>query len=63
MLDNTVKTPEDIQKFNVNVLGWIPKIEDISEHKDFEFIIAKKSDSIYSEAFRSLRNKNTICQY
>ena len=56
-LDNTVKTPEDIQKRNIPVLGWIPKIEGIAENKEFEFIIAKKSDSIYSEAFRALRTK------
>jgi capsular exopolysaccharide synthesis family protein len=56
-LDNTVKTPEDIQKMNINVLGWIPKIEGITANKEFEFIIAKKSDSIYSEAFRALRTK------
>lgn len=56
-LDNTVKTPEDIQKKNINVLGWIPKIEGVALNKEFEFIIAKKSDSIYSEAFRALRTK------
>ncbi|MBU0472815.1 MAG: polysaccharide biosynthesis tyrosine autokinase [Bacteroidetes bacterium] len=56
-LDNTVQTPEDIQKRNINVLGWIPKIEGITLNKEFEFIIAKKSDSIYSEAFRALRTK------
>ena len=56
-IDNTVKTPEDIQKKNINVLGWIPKIEGVSDNKEFEFIIAKKSDSIYSEAFRALRTK------
>ncbi len=56
-LDNTVKTPEDVQKKNISVLGWIPKIEGISDNKEFEFIIAKKSDSIYSEAFRALRTK------
>ncbi len=56
-IDNTVKTPEDIQKKNIPVLGWIPKIEGVENNKEFEFIIAKKSDSIYSEAFRSLRTK------
>ncbi len=56
-LDNTVKTPEDVQKRNIKVLGWIPKIEGIADNKEFEFIIAKKSDSIYSEAFRALRTK------
>ncbi len=56
-MDNTVQTPEDIQKKNINVLGWIPKIEGVADNKEFEFIIAKKSDSIYSEAFRALRTK------
>jgi len=56
-MDNTVQTPEDIQKKNITVLGWIPKIEGIATNKEFEFIIAKKSDSIYSEAFRALRTK------
>lgn len=56
-MDNTVQTPEDIQKKNITVLGWIPKIEGVADNKEFEFIIAKKSDSIYSEAFRSLRTK------
>lgn len=56
-MDNTVQTPEDITKKGINVLGWIPKIEGVSHNKEFEFIIAKKSDSIYSEAFRALRTK------
>jgi len=55
--DNTVKTPEDIQKENINVLTWIPKIEGVEKNKEFEFIIAEKSDSIYSEAFRVLRTR------
>ncbi len=55
--DSTVKTPEDIQKHNVNVLTWIPKIEGIDKNKEFEFIIATKTDSIYSEAFRVLRTR------
>ena len=25
--DNTVKTPEDIKRKNINVLAWIPKID------------------------------------
>ena len=55
--DSTVKTPEDIQKNNINVLTWIPKIEGIDKNKEFEFIIATKTDSIYSEAFRVLRTR------
>ncbi|VAX26426.1 Tyrosine-protein kinase [hydrothermal vent metagenome] len=55
--DNTVKTPEDIEKENINVLTWIPKIEGVETNKEFEFIIHEKSDSIYSEAFRVLRTR------
>ena len=57
--DNTVKTPEDIQGANANVLGWIPQIEGLGDKKntDFEFIVAKKPDSIPSEAFRTLRTR------
>lgn len=56
-MDNTVQTPEDLQKKNITVLGWIPKFEGVADNKEFEFIIAKRSDSIYSEAFRTLRTK------
>lgn len=57
--DNTVKTPEDIQNSNASVLAWIPQIEGIGEkgNKDYEFIVAKKPDSIPSEAFRTLRTR------
>lgn len=57
--DNTVKTPEDLQKYNINVLSWIPQVEGININgtKEFEFIVAKKPDSIPSEAFRALRTR------
>ena len=57
--DNTVKTPEDIQNRNINVLAWIPQIEGLTskENREFEFIVAKKPDSIPSEAFRALRTR------
>jgi len=56
--DNTIKTPEDIQKKNINVLAWIPEIEGLDEkNKDFEFIVYKKPDSIPAEAFRALRTR------
>ncbi len=57
--DNTVKTPDDIQKLNTNVLAWIPQIEGIvaTGTSDFEFIVAKKPDSIPSESFRALRTR------
>ncbi len=56
--DNTVKTPEDIQRKNINVLAWIPLIEGIDlKGNEFEFIVAKRPDSIPSEAFRALRTR------
>ncbi|MBI9073421.1 MAG: polysaccharide biosynthesis tyrosine autokinase [Melioribacteraceae bacterium] len=57
-LDDTVKTPDDIQKKNIDVLTWIPLIEGIeSGYKEFEFIVAKRPDAIPSEAFRALRTR------
>jgi tyrosine-protein kinase Etk/Wzc len=57
--NNTIKTPEDLQDRNINVLAWIPYIEgmEIDGQKDHEFIVAKKPDSIPSEAFKALRTR------
>ncbi|MCF8242393.1 MAG: polysaccharide biosynthesis tyrosine autokinase [Melioribacteraceae bacterium] len=56
--DNTVKTPEDIQKKNINVLAWIPQIDGVqADNREFEFIVSKKPDSIPAEAFRALRTR------
>lgn len=55
--DNTIKTPEDIQNNNVNVLAWIPQIETGNGSKDFEFVVSTKPDSIHSEAFRAFRTR------
>jgi tyrosine-protein kinase Etk/Wzc len=43
--DDTVKTPEDIQHKNINVLAWIPKIEGIrmNGQSEFQFIVGKNS--------------------
>ncbi|MGA7720641.1 MAG: polysaccharide biosynthesis tyrosine autokinase [Ignavibacteriaceae bacterium] len=56
---NTIKTPEDVQNRNINVLAWIPFIEGMGVNglKDHEFIVAKKPDSIPSEAFKALRTR------
>lgn len=57
-LDNTIKTPEDIQNRNISLLGWIPKIDEIKKGiGDFEFIISKRADSRASEAYRTLRTR------
>jgi tyrosine-protein kinase Etk/Wzc len=56
-LDNTIKTPEELQKRGVNVLAWIPQIEGVEGNKDFEFIVSKKPDASASEAYRALRTR------
>lgn len=57
--DNTVKTPEDVQKRNLNVLAWIPRVDElaIKETSKFDFIILNKPDSVPSESFRALRTR------
>lgn len=57
--DNRIKTPEDIQKKNVNVLAWIPEIEGVSLNgsKKNEFVIALSPESVPSESFRALRTR------
>lgn len=57
--DNTVKTPDDLQNKNINVLAWIPNIGGVTEEntREFEFIVAKRPDAIPSEAFRALRTR------
>ena len=55
--DNTVKTPEDIQRKNINVLAWIPKIELFTGKGKVEFIVSNQPNSIPSEAFKALRTR------
>lgn len=57
--DNTIKTPEDIQKRNINVLAWIPQVEGlgINIKSKFDFIVSTQPDSIPAEAFRALRTR------
>lgn len=57
--DDTIKTPDDIENKNINVLAWIPKIEGLglTDSKEFQFIVSKRPDSVPSEAFRALRTR------
>ena len=57
--DKTIKTPEDVEALNVNVLAWIPKIttDEKLGLKNPELIVAQKPDSISSEAFRTIRTR------
>ena len=55
-LDKTVKTPEDIEDMNINVLGWIPQIEDFGSNGKFsEFFIANNANTISTDSFKFLR--------
>jgi tyrosine-protein kinase Etk/Wzc len=57
--DTTIKSPEDLEKRNINVLSWIPHIEggQSNGRNEYEFIVAKKPDSVPSEAFKALRTR------
>ncbi|MCZ7616522.1 MAG: hypothetical protein M5T52_23925 [Ignavibacteriaceae bacterium] len=57
--DNTVKTPEDIQNSNMNLLGWTPRVDELMEKENskIDFIISNKPDSVSSESFRALRTR------
>jgi capsular exopolysaccharide synthesis family protein len=56
--DDTVKSPDDIEKRKINVLAWIPPFESImaGDHS-VQFVVDKLPDSIPSEAFRALRTR------
>ncbi|MBE0571341.1 MAG: polysaccharide biosynthesis tyrosine autokinase [Ignavibacteriaceae bacterium] len=56
--DDTVKSPDDIEKRKINVLAWIPPFESImaGDHS-VQFVVDKMPDSIPSEAFRALRTR------
>lgn len=57
--DNTIKTPEDIEKKNSYVLAWIPKVEELNGKGDGgnDFIIERFPSSIASESIRALRTR------
>lgn len=58
-MDNTIKTPEDIEKQNINLLAWLPQIDEllVGNKNEVEFIVKRKPDAIPSEAFRTLRTR------
>ena len=56
--DKTIKSPEDIESKNINVLAWIPKIKEFSDkYNESELVVAKHPDSIQSESFKTLRTR------
>ena len=59
--DKTIKSPEDIENKNINVVAWIPKIKELSnKFNESELIVAKHPDSLQSEAFKTLRTRTSI---
>ncbi len=55
--DDTVKTPDDIENRNINVLAWIPHFDSISGGQEVQFVVEQLPDSIPSEGFRALRTR------
>ena len=56
---NSIKTPDDIENKNINVLAWVPAVEELNKKnsKEVELIVNEKPDSIASESFKSLRQR------
>ena len=57
--DKTVKTPDDIERENTNVLAWIPKFErkiDKSK-KNAEIFVGGSQETAAGESYRSLRTR------
>ncbi len=57
--DNTLKTPEDIEKKNAYVLAWIPKVGELNgkSGNGADFIIERFPTAVASESIRALRTR------
>jgi len=57
--DDKVNSPEDIEKKNVHVLAWIPKVEELNgiNLNGRDFIIENNPSSVPSESIRALRTR------
>jgi capsular exopolysaccharide synthesis family protein len=55
--DNTVKTPEDIEKNNINFLSWVPQFNNNNKSQDFnlDLVALYEHDLPISESFRAIR--------
>jgi len=61
--DKTVKTPEDIEKLNIKLLGWIPQIDEFGTNGKFsEFFITNNANTISSDSFKFLRTTMNYSQ-
>ena len=57
--DDKVHSPEDIERKDVNVLAWIPKVDELNgiNLNGRDFIIERNPTSIPSESIRALRTR------
>jgi polysaccharide biosynthesis transport protein len=56
--DQTIKSPEDIEKKKINLISWIPPISNLkSSPEDEEFTVFHYPKSSASEAFKVLRTR------
>jgi len=55
--NNTVKTPEDIEKNGIRFLSWVPQFNTDGKSQDFnvDLVTLNESDSPISESFRAIR--------
>ena len=55
--DDTIKTPDDIEKNNVNFLSWVPysKYNNNNNHDNEELLSLYNSDSPIAESFRAIK--------
>ncbi|MDR3668319.1 MAG: polysaccharide biosynthesis tyrosine autokinase [Ignavibacteriaceae bacterium] len=57
--DDRIKSPDELERRNINILAWIPVIESmgVNGNGGGEFIVAEKPDAMPSEAFKALRTR------
>lgn len=61
LFDKSIKSPDDLDDFNIETLTWIPEIENIDKNdKSSELVVLNSKESVASDAFKSLR---TIIRY
>lgn len=56
--DNTVKSPEEIERRQINLISWIPTISDVAKSLDAgELVVALSPKARASEAFKVLKTR------
>lgn len=57
--DDRIKSPDELEKREINILAWIPVIENmgVNGKGPGEFFVAEKPDAMPSEAFKALRTR------